>query len=130
MIDYASKKHGREGEAKLLWRLTEFNVTTSNPNREISVISNISFFGGQFKTEIYKIGMEYGAFAIAHCCISETDQLSTDFGFQSLPIDYLTRTVYCQTQSTALNMKGHFSPLKVIILTFITLLTELMMKYE
>jgi len=130
MIDYASKKHGREGEAKLLCRLTEFNVTTSNPKREISVISNISFFGGQFKTEIYEIGMEYGAFAITPCCISETDQLCTDFGFQSLPIDYLNRTVYYQTQSTALNMKGHFSPLKVIIHTFITLLTELMMKYE
>ena len=98
MIDYASKKHGREGEAKLLWRLTEFNVTTSNPNREISVISNISFFGGQFKTEIYEIGMEYGAFAITPCCISETDQLSTDFGFQSLPMDFLNRIVNCQTQ--------------------------------
>jgi hypothetical protein len=129
MIDYTSKKHVREGEAKLFCRLTEFNVNTSNPNRGILVISNISFFGGQFSIEIYEIVMEYGAFAINPCCISKTDQHSTDFGFHSLTIDFLNRIVYCQTQSTVLNMKGHFSPLKVIIYTFITLLPEVMMKY-
>jgi hypothetical protein len=110
MIDVANKKNSRTGDAKLLWGLTEFNVTTNNPDREISGIGNTSFLGGQFIAEIYGIGMEYGAFTMAPWCISETDMLKTDFGFLGLPMDFLPRSSYYHTQMMAFNMKGEFLP--------------------
>jgi hypothetical protein len=110
MIDFANKKNGRTGDEKLLWGLTEFNVTTNNPDREISGIGNTSFLGGQFIAEIYGIGMEYGAFTMAPWCISETDMLKTDFGFLGLPTDFLPRSSYYHTQMMAFNMKGEFLP--------------------
>jgi len=108
MMDFANQKNGRTGDAKLLWGLTEFNVTTNNPDREISGIGNTSFLGGQFIAEIYGIGMQYGAFTMAPWCISETDQLKTDFGYLGLPADFLPRSSYYHTQMMAQNMKGEF----------------------
>jgi endoglucanase len=110
MMDVANKKHGRTGDAKLLWGLTEFNVTTNNPDREITGIGNTSFLGGQFMAEIYGIGMEYGAFTMTPWCISETDALKTDFGYLGMPMDFLPRSSYYHTQMMALNMKGKFLP--------------------
>ncbi len=75
MMENANKKHGHTGEAKLLWGLTEVNVTYVNPDREISGIGNPSFLAGQFIAEIYGIGMEYGAFTVNPWCISETDRI-------------------------------------------------------
>jgi hypothetical protein len=110
MIDFANKKHGRTGEHKLLWGLTEFNVTTGNPNREISGIGNPSFLGGQFIAEVYGMGLEFGAFTMTPWCISETDAVRTDFGFIGGPRDFLPRSSYYHTQMMADNMKGEFLP--------------------
>lgn len=110
MLDYANNKHGRTGDAELLWGLTEFNVTTSNPDREITGIGNTSFLGGQFIAEIYGIGMEFGAFTMTPWCISETDRVRTDFGYIGLPMDFHPRSSYYHTQMMALNMKGAFLP--------------------
>lgn len=108
MMTYANQKHRREGESQLLWGLTEFNVTTSNPDREIAGIGNTSFLGGQFIAQIYGYGMEFGAFTMTPWCISETDRLSTDFGYIGLPMDFLPRSSYYHTQLMADNMKGSF----------------------
>lgn len=45
----ADKKHERTGNARLIWGLTEVNVTYANPNREVSGIGNPSFLGGKGK---------------------------------------------------------------------------------
>jgi hypothetical protein len=108
MMAYANKKHGRTGNAQLLWGLTEFNVTTSNPDRDIAGIGNASFLGGQFIAEVYGLGMEFGAFTMAPWCISETDRMETDFGYLGLPPDFHPRSSYYHTQMMALNMKGAF----------------------
>jgi hypothetical protein len=110
MMDAANIKHGRTGEAKLLWGLTEMNVTTSNPDREISGIGNASFLGGQFFAEVYGIGMAYNAFTVAPWCINETDRISSDFGYIGLPSEFYPRSSYYHTQLMALNMKGSFLP--------------------
>jgi hypothetical protein len=110
MIDNANKKHGRDGDNKLLWGLTEVNVTYINPDREISGIGNPSFLGGQFIAEIYGIGLEYGAFTVAPWCIVETDRVRTDFGYLGLPSEFYPRSSYYHTQMMALNMKGEFLP--------------------
>jgi hypothetical protein len=112
MMEIADKKHNRQGEAKLMWGLTEVNVTTSNPDREISGYGNTSFVGGQFMAEIYGIGMEYGAFTVAPWCISETDRISSDFGYLGLPSEFYPRSSYYHTQMMALNMNGKFLPTK------------------
>jgi hypothetical protein len=109
-MEFANKLHGRTGDARLGWGLTEFNVTASNPNREISGIGNPSFLGGQFFAEIYGLGMEYGAFTMTPWCINETDQTRTDFGFIGGPMDFVPRSSYYHTQMMARNMKGEFLP--------------------
>ena len=108
LMEMANKKHGRTGDAKLLWALTEVNVTYINPDREISGYGNTSFLGGQFIAEIYGIGMEYGAFTVNPWCISETDRVRTDFGYLGLPSEFYPRSSYYHTQMMALNMKGEF----------------------
>lgn len=108
MMDKANKKHGRTGENTLLWGLTETNITYINPDRDIAGIGNPSFLGGQFIAEIYGIGLEYGAFTVNPWCISETDRISTDFGFLGLPTEFYPRSSYYHTQMMALNMKGEF----------------------
>jgi hypothetical protein len=112
LIEFANKKHNRTGNAKLMWGLTEVNVTYVNPNREISGFGNPSFLGGQFIAEMYGIGMEYGAFTVDPWCISETDNVSTDFGYLGMPSEFYPRSAYYHTQMMALNMKGSFLPTK------------------
>jgi hypothetical protein len=112
MLDAANKKHGRTGDSRLLWGLTEMNVTTSNPDREISGIGNASFLAGQFFAEIYGIGMEHNAFTVAPWCINETDRISSDFGYIGLPSEFYPRSSYYHTQMMALNMKGEFLPVE------------------
>ena len=110
MIEKANRKHNRTGEDRLLWGLTEVNVTYVNPDREISGIGNPSFLGGQFIAEVYGIGLEYGAFTVNPWCIVETDRVRTDFGFLGLPTEFHPRSSYYHTQMMALNMKGRFLP--------------------
>ena len=107
-MDEANKKYNRTGDAKLMWGLTEVNVTWANPDREISGYGNTSFLGGQFMAEVFGIGMQYGAFSINPWCISETDAVSTDFGYLGLPREFYPRSSYYHTQMMAENMKGNF----------------------
>jgi hypothetical protein len=108
IIEEADKKHNREGIEKLMWALTEVNVTFANPDREISGYGNTSFLGGQFIAEIYGIGMQLGAFSINPWCISETDAISSDFGYLGLPREFYPRSAYYHTQMMAQNMKGDY----------------------
>jgi hypothetical protein len=110
MMDKANVKHGRTGDDKLLWGLTEVNVTYANPDREISGFGNPSFLGGQFMAEMYGIGLEFGAFTVNPWCIVETDRIKTDFGFLGLPTEFHPRSSYYHTQMMALHMTGQFLP--------------------
>ncbi|MCF8414337.1 MAG: hypothetical protein K9G44_13030 [Melioribacteraceae bacterium] len=110
MMEIANKKHGRTGDAKLLWGLTEVNVTYRNPDREISGIGNPSFLGGQFIAEIFALGMQYGAFSVDPWCINEVDRIGTDFGYIGLPSEFYPRSSYYHTQMMTANMKGKFLP--------------------
>lgn len=110
LIAKANKKHGRTGDKRLLWGLTEINVNAGNPNREITGIGCPSFLGGQFIAEIYGIGMANGALTVAPWCISETDRVRTDFGYLGLPTEFYPRSSYYHTQMMAMNMKGSFLP--------------------
>jgi hypothetical protein len=108
IMEEADLKHNRTGEAKLMWALTEVNVTYANPDREISGYGNPSFLGGQFMAEIFGYGMQLGAFSVNPWCISETDAVSTDFGYLGLPREFYPRSSYYHTQIMAQNMKGNF----------------------
>lgn len=110
LIDRANKKNGRTGDAKLMWGLTEINVTVGNPDREISGIGCPSFLGGQFIAEMYGIGMENGALTVSPWSISETDRVRTDFGYIGSPTDFFPRSSYYHTQMMTQNMKGEFLP--------------------
>ena len=108
IMEEADQKHKRTGDAKLMWGLTEVNVTYANPDREISGYGNPSFLGGQFIAEIYGIGMQYGAFSVNPWCISETDAVNTDFGYLGLPLEFYPRSSFYHTQMMAQNMTGSF----------------------
>lgn len=108
MMEVADKKHNRTGDGKLMWALTEVNVTYANPDREITGIGKTSFLGGQFMAEIFGIGMKYGAFAVNPWCISETDAVATDLGFLGLPREFYPRSSYYHMQMLAQNMTGQF----------------------
>jgi len=110
IMEEADLKHNRTGDAKLMWGLTEVNVTYANPDREISGYGNPSFLGGQFIAEIYGIGMQYGAFSVNPWCISETDAVNTDFGYLGLPLEFYPRSSFYHTQMMAQNMTGSFMP--------------------
>jgi hypothetical protein len=110
IMDEADKKHNRTGDAKLMWGLSEVNVTYANPDREIAGYGNTSFLGGQFMAEVYGIGMQFGAFSVNPWCISETDAVSTDFGYLGLPREFYPRSSYYHTQMMAENMAGSFIP--------------------
>jgi hypothetical protein len=108
IMDEADKKYNRTGDAKLMWGLTEVNVTYANPDREISGYGNTSFLGGQFMAEVFGIGMQYGAFSVNPWCISETDAVNTDFGYLGLPREFYPRSSYYHIQMMAQYMKGNF----------------------
>lgn len=108
IMEEADQKYGRTGDAKLQWGLTEVNVTYANPDREISGYGNTSFLGGQFMAEVFGIGMQLGAFSVNPWCISETDAVSTDFGYLGLPREFYPRSSYYHTQLMAQNMKGSY----------------------
>jgi hypothetical protein len=104
----ADKKHGRTGSAKLLWAMTELNVTYANPNREISGYGNPSFLGGQFMAESFGICMQYGAFTVNQWCINESDAVNTDFGYLGSPREFYPRSSYYHMQMMAQNMGNTF----------------------
>lgn len=108
IMEEADQKYGRTGDDKLTWALTEVNVTYANPDREIAGYGNTSFLGGQFMAEVFGIGMQLGAFSIDPWCISETDAVSTDFGYLGLPREFYPRSSYYHTQLMAQNMDGNY----------------------
>ncbi len=108
ILDEVNQKYNRTGKDKLMWGITELNVTYANPDREISGYGNPSFLGGQFMAEIFGYGMELGAFSVNPWCISETDAVSTDFGYLGAPREFYPRSSYYHTQMMAVNMKGSF----------------------
>lgn len=108
IMEEADKKYSRTGDSRLMWGLTEVNVTYANPDREISGYGNTSFLGGQFMAEVFGIGMQLGAFSVNPWCISETDAVSTDFGYLGPPREFYPRSSYYHTQIMAMNMKGSF----------------------
>ncbi len=108
ILETANKKHNRTGDAKLLWALTETNITYLNPDREISGFGNPSFLGGQYMAEMFGIGMEFNAFSIHQWCLNETDQVSTDFGFIGPPADFKFRSSYYHMQMMSRYLKGDF----------------------
>jgi hypothetical protein len=110
MMARADQKHGRSGDARLKWGLTEANVTWANPDRRLEGIGNPSFVGGQFLAEVFGIGMELGAFTVAPWCISETDHAETDFGYLGLPPEFHPRSSYYHLQMMARHMGGRFVP--------------------
>jgi hypothetical protein len=108
-VDEANKKNNREGDAKLLWALTETNVTYMNPDRELSGFGNTSFLGGQFMAEMFGIGMEYGAFTVNQWCIHESDRVSSDFGYIGAPADFKLRSSYYHMKLMSQYLKGNFT---------------------
>ena len=110
MMARADQKHGRTGDARLKWGLTEANVTWANPDRRVEGFGNPSFLGGQFLAEVFGIGMELGAFTVAPWCISETDHAETDFGYLGLPPEFHPRSSYYHMQLMARHMGGSFVP--------------------
>lgn len=110
LIEKANEKHRRIGEEGLMWGLTEFNVTWSNPDRETSGYGNPSFLGGQFIAEIFGYGMQYGAHMMNMWCINETDAVSTDFGYLGFPREFYPRSSYYHMQMMSENMQGRFVP--------------------
>ncbi len=110
MMARADQKHGRTGEVRLKWALTEANVTWANPDRRVEGFGNPSFLGGQFMAEVFGVGMELGAFTVAPWCISETDHAETDFGYLGLPPEFHPRSSYYHGQLMARHMKGSFVP--------------------
>jgi len=108
MMKKADAQHGRTGDARLRWALTEVNVTYANPDREVDGFGNVSFLGGQFLAEVFGIGMQLEAFTVAPWCISETDRVETDFGCLGLPPAFLPRSSYHHTRMMARHMVGRF----------------------
>lgn len=108
MMARADQKHGRTGDARLKWGLTEANVTWANPDRRVEGFGNPSFLGGQFLAEVFGVGLELGAFTVAPWCISETDHAETDFGYLGLPPEFHPRSSYYHVQLMARHMKGSF----------------------
>lgn len=108
LLDRANRKHGRTGADRLVWGLTEVNVTYANPGRDVEGNGNPSFLGGQFMAEIYGIGLEFGALTVAPWSINEPDDPKTDFGFLGLPPDFAPRSSYYHTQLMARHFAGHF----------------------
>jgi hypothetical protein len=108
LIEKANALHNRTGDARLIWGMTEVNVNAGNPNREVSGVGCPSFLGGQFIAEMYGNGMKNGAFTVCPWCISETDNVRTDFGYLGAPSEFFPRSSYYHTQMMASNMKGDY----------------------
>ena len=108
LLERADRMHGRTGDARLLWGLTEVNVTYANPDRDVAGIGNPSFLGGQFIAEVFGIGMKLGALTVAPWCINETDKVSTDFGYIGTPPEFHPRSSYYHVQMLSRNFRGRY----------------------
>lgn len=108
-LEKANQKYERRGEDKLLWGLTEFNITYSNPDdHSVEGIAVPSFINGQFWADIFALAMEYDGFTVTPWCIQESDRPSTYFGYVGSPPDYIPHSTYYHMQLMANNFKGNF----------------------
>ncbi|MFN8206995.1 MAG: hypothetical protein U0T82_06235 [Bacteroidales bacterium] len=109
----ANLKYDRRGEDKLLWGITEFNITYDNPD-DISPAGFAvpSFINGQYWADVFALGMEFGAFCITPWCIQESDRPATYFGYIGGPPDFLPNPTYYHMQMMSAHMRGHYLKLK------------------
>ncbi|EDY83909.1 hypothetical protein VDG1235_3536 [Verrucomicrobiia bacterium DG1235] len=66
LMEAADAKHGRTGENRLVWALTEVNVTYANPNRDVEGVGNPSFLGWRVGGGYWlgQDGLGFGAAAV------------------------------------------------------------------
>ena len=108
-MEASNIKYNRTGEAALIWGLTEFNITYSNPDDlGIDGISVPSFINGQFWVDIFALSMEYGAFSVTPWCIQESDVAKTYFGYVGAPPNFTPHSTYYHMQMMAENIKGNY----------------------
>ncbi len=108
-IEMANEKYARHGEDKLLWGITEFNITYNNPDDHgIEGIAVPSFINGQFWVDIFGLAMEYGAFTVTPWCIQESDRTRTYFGYVGGPPDFHPHSTYYHMKLMAENFKGNY----------------------
>jgi hypothetical protein len=109
VIEKANAKYNRTGNDKLLWGLTEFNITYNNPD-DLSTegIAVPSFINGQFWADVFALGMEYGAFCVTPWCIQESDRASSYFGYVGAPPDFKPHSTYYHMKMMADNMNGSY----------------------
>ena len=112
-LEAANKKYDRTGEDALVWGLTEFNITYSNPD-DLSVegIAVPSFINGQFWVDIFCMAMEHEAFTVTPWCIQESDRASTYFGYIGAPPNFTPHSTYYHMQMLADHMKGEYIKMK------------------
>jgi hypothetical protein len=109
----ANLKYDRRGEDKLLWGITEFNITYDNPD-DLSPAGFAvpSFINGQYWADVFALGMEYGAFCITPWCIQESDRPATYFGYIGGPPDFIPNSTFYHMQMMSSHMRGHYLKLK------------------
>lgn len=105
----AEAKHGRSGEAKLAWGLTEFNISFKNPQpNTVDGYGVHSFHNGQYFAEVFGIGMQYGALCMNSWSIHESggNRGPTDLGF--LDANLVPRSTYYHMQMVGAYFRGEF----------------------
>jgi hypothetical protein len=108
-IETANEKYSRYGDNKLMWALTEFNITYNNPDdHSAEGIAVPSFINGQFWVDIFGLAMEYNAFAVTPWCIQESDRPSTYFGYIGAPPEFIPHSTFYHMQLMSENIKGRY----------------------
>jgi len=114
-IDKANTKYNREGADRLIWGLTEFNITYRNPDlMKVEGIAVPSFINGQFWAEVFGLCMEYGAFTATPWCIQESDRQSTYFGYIGGPPEFNLHSTYYHMQILSDYISGQFFKIKIM----------------
>jgi hypothetical protein len=112
-IELANKKYGREGNDRLIWGLTEFNVTDKNPDYiGIDGVAAPSFLNGQFWIEVYGLCMEYEAFTATPSCTDESCSDIIALGIKGGIQEFQVPPTYYHLQMMAQNVSGHYVKMK------------------
>lgn len=108
-MEVSNLKFNRTGDARLMWGITEFNITYSNPD-DLSEdgFAVPSFINGQFWVDIFSLAMEYEAFCATPWCIQESDVAKTYFGYIGGPPEFTPHSTYYHMQMMAENIKGNY----------------------
>lgn len=108
-IDASNLKYNRIGDSKLIWGITEFNITYSNPDDlNVDGFAVPSFINGQFWVDIFGLAIEYDAFCVTPWCIQESDVAKTYFGYIGGPPEFTLHSTYYHMQMMSENIKGNF----------------------